>query len=95
MAYRLVYHPAVLEEDFPAINRNLQRRITRALEERLAKDPVRYGEPLRHQLKGYWKMRVGDYRVVYQMAGQDVQIVRIDHRKTVYALPPQRLLWHP
>lgn len=95
MTYVLVYHPAVLEEDLPSIPRNLSVRIQRAIQQRLASEPTYYGEPLRHRLKGYWKLRVGDYRVVYQIAGQEVRIYRIDHRKDVYAVPPQRLLWRP
>jgi mRNA interferase RelE/StbE len=95
MGYRLVYHPAVLSDDLPPINRNLQSRIMRSIEGRLTTEPTLYGEPLRHRLKGYWKLRVGDYRVVYQLVGQEVWILRIDHRRDVYSLPLQRLSWHP
>ena len=95
MAYRLFYHPAVLAEDFRIINRNLQLRITRAIEQRLATEPAYYGEPLRHHYKGYWKLRVGDYRVIYQMVGQEVWVYRIGHRKEVYAGLHSRFLWRP
>ena len=95
MAYQLVYHPAVLKEDLPSINRNLHARLKRAIEQRLTTEPTFYGEPLRHHLKGYWKLRVGDYRVVYQVVGQEVWVYRIDHRKDVYNLLPQRFLWRP
>ena len=95
MGYRLLYHPAVIAEDLPAINRNLQIRIRQAVERRLATEPTYYGEPLRHQLKGYWKLRVGDFRILYQLVGQEVWILRIQHRKDVYDVPPQRLTWRP
>ena len=95
MPYVVVYHPAVLSDDLPAINRNLQVRIRRAIEQRLATEPVRYGGPLHSELKGYWKLRVGDYRVVYEMVGQEVRVLRIDHRKDVYNVPVHRLLWRP
>ena len=95
MAYRLVYHPAVISDDLPLINRDLQVRIAHAIERRLTTAPTYYGEPLRHQLKGYWKLRVGDYRVVYKIVGQEVWIFRIDHRKDVYAALPQRFVWRP
>ena len=95
MGYRLVYHPAVLAEDIPAINRNLQVRILRAIERRLTTEPTYYGEPLRHRFKGYWKLRVGDYRVVYHVVSQEVWIYRIDHRKDVYTLSLQRFSWRP
>ncbi|MEW6096323.1 MAG: type II toxin-antitoxin system RelE/ParE family toxin, partial [bacterium] len=41
-------------------------RIRKAIEQRLATDPVKYGEPLRRSLQGYRKLRVGDYRVIYK-----------------------------
>ena len=43
-----------------------------------------YGEPLRKTLKGYWKLRVGDYRVVYKVEGKEVWIFAIISRKDVY-----------
>lgn len=95
MAYRLLYHPAVLENDLTAINDDLQRRIRRAMDQRLATEPTYYGEPLRYRLKGYWKLRVGDYRVIFQIVGREVWILRIHHRKDVYVVPPQRLIWKP
>ena len=95
MAYQVVYHPTVLSNDLPSVNRNLQRRIVRAIEQRLATEPTYYGEPLRHELKGYWKLRVGDYRVIYRLVGDKVLIVAIGHRKESYPLPPQRFIWRP
>ena len=95
MPYRVIYHSAVLSEDLPSINRNLQVRIARAIEQRLTTEPSYYGEPLRHRLKGYWKLRVGDYRVVYQIIDQEVRVLRIDHRKDVYNFPVRRFIWRP
>lgn len=95
MAYVVVYHPAVLSGDLPRINRNLQQRIYRAIEQRLTSEATFYGEPLRHQYRGYWKLRVGDYRVIYQLVGQEVWIYRIGHRRDVYAGLHPRFLWRP
>jgi len=84
MTYSLVYHPDVRSKDIPAINRNLRDRIARAIETRLATEPERYGEPLRRTLKGYWKLRVGDYRVVFKVVKDLVWILGIAHRREVY-----------
>ena len=67
MPFTLRYHPAVGDEDIPKIPRNLRRRIADAIESRLTHAPQQYGAPLRKTLKGYWKLLVGDYRVVYKM----------------------------
>jgi mRNA interferase RelE/StbE len=84
MTYRLVYHPAIAEDDLPQIPANLRARIARALETRLTNAPDHYGSPLRGTLKGYWKLGVGDYRVVYRVAGDEVRILAIRHRKSLY-----------
>lgn len=84
MPYQLRYHPDVPARDLPRINRNLQERIRKAIEQRLLVDPVRYGEPLRKGLKGYRKLRVGDYRIIYEMFGAEIRIYAIGHRKEIY-----------
>ena len=35
-------------------------------------------------LQGYWKLRVGDYRVVFKVEGAEVRNLGIGHRKHVY-----------
>lgn len=84
MPFVLRYHPDVRDVDIPALNANVQARIKRAIETRLAAAPHQYGEPLRKTLKGYWKLRVGDYRVVFKIAGNEVWILGIMDRKEVY-----------
>lgn len=84
MAYRLVYHPAVAETDLPDIPTNIRERIARAIESRLTVAPDRYGSPLRGTLKGYWKLRVGDYRVVYRITGEEAWILAIRHQRQIY-----------
>ena len=69
MPYQIFYHPEV-KEDIAKLPRNIQERIRHSIEERLLKDPVAYGDPLKRTLKGYRKLRVGDYRVIYSV-GKD------------------------
>ena len=84
MPYQLAYHPDVPKKDLPLINRNIQERIRKAIEQRLLADPIRYGEPLRRSLKGYRKLRAGDYRVIYDIRGTQIRIFAIGHRKEIY-----------
>lgn len=84
MAYALLYHSRIAEEDLPGIPLNPQQRIDRAVGERLAAGPERYGTPLRGALRGFWKLRVGDYRVIFKVAGSSVWILKIGHRRSVY-----------
>ena len=95
MPYTLRYHPAVAEEDLPDIPANLRRRLPRSIESRLTINPSLYGMPLRGSLKGYWKLRVGDYRVVFKIAREEVWIFTVLHRKRVYEAVTTRLRWQP
>ncbi len=84
MSFELKYHPDVRAVDIPLINSKLRRRIKKAIETRLIIAPHQYGEPLRKTLKGYWKLRVGDYRVVFKIVESEVWVLGIIHRKDVY-----------
>ncbi|MBI2461035.1 MAG: type II toxin-antitoxin system RelE/ParE family toxin [Candidatus Rokubacteria bacterium] len=95
MPYTLRYHPEVAADDVPDIPANLRRRVSRAIETRLTVNPERYGTPLRGAFRGYWKLRVGDYRVVFKIVGSEVWTLAILHRKTVYEMVTTRLGWQP
>jgi len=84
MPFTLHYHPDVRIEDLPLIDKKTKERIRKAIEERLQTAPHEYGKPLRKSLKGYWKLRVGDYRVVFKVTGSEVWILGIRHRKSIY-----------
>ena len=84
MLFTLRYHPAVRSDDLPLIDRKMRDRIRKAIEERIQTLPHEYGEPLRKTLKGYWKLRVGDYRVVFKIMKSEVWILGIRHRKEIY-----------
>lgn len=84
MSFELRYHPDVKSIDIPVLSENLRKRIKNAIESRLMTAPHQYGEPLRKTLKGYWKLRVGDYRVVFKIMEGEVWIFGIIHRKEVY-----------
>ncbi len=95
MTYRFVYHPDVVGKDLPRLSVDVADRIPRAVSTRLTIQPTYYGEALRHQYKGYWKLRVGDYRVIYKIVGQEVWVYRVGHRRDVYMLSLSRFSWSP
>jgi len=84
MPFKLSYHPDVKKVDLPKIDAKAKAMIRRAIEERLVTHPEIYGKPLQRTLKGYWKLRVGDYRVVFKISGDEIHILGIIHRKEVY-----------
>ena len=82
--YKLVYHPSVIHDDIPALNRDIRERVKRAVEARLARAPQDYGKPLRGTLHLCWSLRVGDYRVIYLIDGDFVRILQIANRRDAY-----------
>jgi len=89
--FELRYHPDVKAVDIPLLDARLRARIKTAIENRLTTAPHLYGEPLRKTLRGYWKLTVGDYRVVFKIVAQEVWILAIIHRKEVYEAIKKRV----
>lgn len=67
---------------------NAAAEITRYLKNRIAPsdDPRQFGKALVGDLSGYWRYRVGDYRIVCQLIDDRlvVLVVEIGHRREVY-----------
>lgn len=91
MAYALRYHPRVADRDVQKIPALMRTRIARTIEARLSTSPEEYGVPLAGTLRGYWKLRVGDYRVVFRVTADEVWVLAILHRRDVYETARRRL----
>jgi mRNA interferase RelE/StbE len=65
-----------------------QQTIFRYLRERItgSEDPKQFGKPLRKNLAGLWRYRVGDYRLICRLEENRlvVFVVRVGHRREVY-----------
>jgi len=74
------------QRDLEDLPRREQERVLVALK-RLETEP--FGPPphvkkLKDKGSGRWRLRVGFYRVRYDVAGQDVVVYRVRHRKDIY-----------
>jgi len=83
-AYSVEYLAVVLKEDIPALSSALKEKIRFAIENKLTIKPEVFGKPLRRSLKGFRKLRVGDYRIVFIIEKGTVLIIAIKHRSIVY-----------
>jgi mRNA interferase RelE/StbE len=65
--------------------KNIQKTIMRAIRGRLSENPYRH-KALSGDLKGYYRLRVANYRVVYSVREKEltVLIITIDVRSKVY-----------
>lgn len=84
MNFKVIYHPLVARVDIPKLSAAWKVKIQKAIEERLTTHPETYGKPLRRSLKGYRKLRVGDYRAIFLLESSVVRILIIQHRSVFY-----------
>ncbi len=70
------------------LDRTAQSNILHYLRKKIAtKDnPRRFGDPLRKNLSGFWKYRIGAYRIICDIQEDvvTVRVIRVGHRKNIY-----------
>ena len=89
--FTIVYHELVVHQDIPRLSTTDKSRIKHAIEEKLTDAPEVFGKPLRRSLKGYRKLRVGDWRVIFRIEKQTIKVFCIGHRSVVYQEASQRI----
>lgn len=87
MTWRIEFHPDAAK-DLKRLDRGAAARIVRTLETRIATqdDPRALGSALKGEHSGYWRWRIGDYRVIARIEDERITIlvVRFAHRREVY-----------
>lgn len=82
MKYRLVYtHKAV--KDIQKLEPSVKKRIGESLQ-RYEKEPLSYAIRLTDSRLGSYRFRIGDYRVVFDLEGDQIVILRVGHRSRIY-----------
>ena len=84
MTYVVRYSKHLDWKRFRQLSASDRKRLQRAIEGKLAVDPVTFGKPLRKSLWQCRSLRVGDYRIVYRVEGRTVEILLFGHRSNVY-----------
>jgi mRNA interferase RelE/StbE len=84
VAYTIQFKPVALRE-FEKLPRDAQKRLAAKIDS-LRKDPFPAGCKKMTGIPDAWRVRVGDYRVVYQVHQkmQLVVVLTVGHRKDVY-----------
>lgn len=89
--YKVIYADEVVKDDLPNILEPWKDEIRHAIETKLTTRPEVYSRPLRRSLKGYRKLKVGGYRIIFRIENNNVKIFVIQHHSTVYITAPDRL----
>jgi mRNA interferase RelE/StbE len=73
MNWTVIFHQDV-ENDLHRVGTAAARRILRTIESKLTQAPLQFGVPLSGNLSAFRKLRIGDYRVVYQVTESTVTV---------------------
>lgn len=82
MAFEITYKRSV-EKDLARLDKAEARRVLDKIEKELSARPVAY-PALRGEFAGLRKLRVGDYRVIFAVLGEQVLVLRVGHRREIY-----------
>lgn len=87
MQYQVVYEKKAIKS-LKKLDKGQQSIILAWIEKNLvnADEPKIYGKALKGNLKGYWRYRVGNYRILASIDDHEIKIIifNIGHRKDIY-----------
>lgn len=87
MAWTIEYAESV-QKPIAKLDPQTRRQIRSFLEEKIAglDDPRSQGKALTGPLRGLWRYRMGDHRIICDIIDQRlvVLVLKIDHRSSVY-----------
>lgn len=89
--YSIEHHPHVLRDDIPKLGHVIRKRVMTVTRVKLTVDPIHYGKSLTQSLRNCRSLRIGDFRVVYQIIGSRVRILSVRHRSKGYEGIEERL----
>lgn len=76
------------EKQLRKLDKPIQKRLLDWLEDRIegCKNPRHFGEPLRGELAGLWRYRIGDYRVICEIQEKQLVVLAlaVGHRREIY-----------
>ena len=84
-AYRVLWHPAV-RDDFKRITPDTVDTLVHSAHDHLTRAPQHLGQPLKGTTQSLWRMRWGDYRLVYTIRHdiREVWVLGAQRRDIVY-----------
>ena len=87
MKYSLMYSEKA-QKQLNKLDNSIKLKIMRYIKENLNEtdNPKKFGKALRYNLKGFWRYRVENYRIIVKIEESElvILIVQIDKRDKIY-----------
>ena len=82
--YYQINYTEEANDDLSKLPKSLLKIIKNAIDTRLTTYPESYGEALYYEFKGYRRLRVSKYRIIYCIEEDSVIVTSISHRQNAY-----------
>ncbi len=84
MSYSVVVAKSA-KKDISKLTPMVQKRIKQKIIFYAAqKNPLEFASPLSNSKDGQYRWRIGTYRVIFDVSGSIIAILKVQHRKDVY-----------
>lgn len=83
---KMDYELSITEEarrEIDKLDEVVKKRIAKKLN-LFVKEPLYFSKPLINFEIGQYRFRVGDYRIIFDLRGSRIEILRVMHRREVY-----------
>ena len=82
MNYKIVFTKRAMR-DISKLEPEIKEKLGDALR-RYGKDPLNYARKMIDPSLGSYRFRTGDYRVIFDIEGDEGIVLRVGHRKEIY-----------
>jgi len=80
--HKIVYTNRAVK-DLSKLDPEARLRIRETLK-RYAEAPLRHARKMADPALGTYRFRIGDYRVIFDIDGEEVVVLRVGHRRDIY-----------
>lgn len=76
------------DKQFSKLDKGIAKQLVKYLKEKIETldDPRKAGKPLKGNLRGYWRYRWQDYRIICDLQDEElvILVLKLAHRKEAY-----------
>jgi mRNA interferase RelE/StbE len=83
MAFEVTFSQRAARE-LKKLDKQIQKRIIEKLTEYANTENLSEAKRLTNAALGQWRYRMGDFRVIFDLVGKEIQVLKVAHRSEVY-----------